>query len=206
MLRSCYLHLLTNFNDVKTFDKLLQPILNEKIDMSSESKPKVISLEEDRTGRAKCKEPTCLKGIEKGTLRVGAPLFAQGRTTTGWFHPNCFIIGVSVEECSKGNGGKCKVTKVKFGKGDFRALIRCGSAKFGLSLRSAKRLLQPVLNSLALSFSDINGSKELPEKYSVEWIHDDDDLNSTQDQSINNKRTMNDNSDQIVLPKKQKLE
>merc|ERR1711997_923478 len=164
LLRSCYLHLLTNFNDVKTFDKLLQPALNEKIDMSSESKPKVISLEEDRTGRAKCKEPTCLKGIEKGTLRVGAPLFAQGRTTTGWFHPNCFIIGVSVEECSKGNGGKCKVTKVKFGKGDFRALIRCGSAKFGLS------------------FSDINGSKDLPEKYLAEWIHDDEKLNLTQDQ------------------------
>jgi len=174
--------------------------------MSSESKPKVISLEEDRTGRAKCKEPTCLKGIEKGALRVGAPLFAQGRTTTGWFHPDCFIIGVSVEECSKGNGGKCKVTKVKFGKGDFRALIRCGSAKFGLSLRSAKRLLQPVLNAIGLSFSDINGSKKLPEKYSVEWIHDGNAAISTENQNINKKRTVKGNNDQTSRPKKQKRE
>ena len=137
--------------------------------MASESKLKVIAVEKDQTGRARCKESSCLQKIEKGDARVGAPMFAQGRTVTAWFHPNCFISGVMVEECQKGNGGKCKISKAKFGKGDFRALIRCGSAKFGLGLKPAKRLLQPVLETIELNFSDINGAKDLPEKYSIEW-------------------------------------
>ena len=173
--------------------------------MSTDSKPRsIICLEEDLTGRAKCKEPTCLKAIEKGALRVGAPIFAQGRTTTGWFHPNCFMIGVSVEECSKGNGGKCKLTKEKLGKGDFRALIRCGSAKFGLSLRVGKRLLYPVLKSQNLDFSDINGSKNLPKKYLNEWIcavsYDAPTKNIE-----NTKRVLKDKNDGFDSPKKQKI-
>ena len=168
--------------------------------MSGESKPQVICLVEDRTGRSRCKEPTCLQGIEKGSLRVGAPVFAQGRTTTGWFHPKCFISGVSVEECSKGNGGKCKITKEKIGKGDFRALIRCGSAKFGLSLRSAKRLLHPVLSSQDLSFSDINGSKDLPEKYSAQWT------SGVEQQHENKRKILKDSDDELSSPKKKKLE
>ena len=174
--------------------------------MSSESKPRsLICLEEDTTGRAKCKEPTCLKGIEKGKLRVGAPVFAQGRTTTGWFHPSCFLTGVSVEECLKGNGGKCKLTKEKFGKGDFRALIRCGSAKFGLSLRVAKRLLLPILKSECLCFSDINGSKILPEKYLTEWIRDMS-CDIPRKNIENEMRILKEKNEDLPSPKKRKRE
>lgn len=142
--------------------------------MAAESKPKVICVAEDNTGRARCKECTCLTRIEKGNLRVGAPMFAQGRTVTAWFHPHCFIKGIKVEECPKGNGGKCKVTKAKIGKGDFRALIRCGSAKFGLGLKPAKRLLEPVLEAVGINFSEINGANVLPEKYSIQWNEEKD--------------------------------
>merc|ERR1712136_165837 len=136
----------------------------------------------------------------KGKLRVGAPVFAQGRTTTGWFHPSCFLTGVSVEECSKGNGGKCKLAK-----GDFRALIRCGSAKFGLSLRVAKRLLQPILKSECLNFCDINGSKILPEKYQTEWIRDLS-CDVPRKNIENDMRVLKDKNDDLASPKKRKTE
>ena len=156
------------------FNNYLGDVVKKEIKMTSESRPKakLISVEEDQTGRARCKETSCLTKIEKKSIRVGAPIFAQGRTVTGWFHPNCFINGVSVEECIKGNGGKCKATQIKFTKGDFRALIRCGSAKFGLSLKPAKRLLLPVLESVGQTFEDVNGANKLPEKYSGSWCMD----------------------------------
>ena len=84
-------------------------------------------------------------------------------------------------------------------------MIRCGSAKFGLSLRVAKRLLQPILKSECLSFCDINGSKILPEKYQTEWIRDLS-CDVPRKNIENDMRILKDKNDDLASPKKRKRE
>jgi len=125
--------------------------------------------EQATTSRSSCKQCTCLGQINQGEMRVGVPMFAAGRTTTGWFHPNCFIQGVSVEISEKGNGGKCKLTNLKFAKGDFRCLIRSGNAKFGLGMKAAKMLLPPVLELAKMKMSEVEGVSTLPIEFQKMW-------------------------------------
>lgn len=101
---------------------------------------KVVFVETAESNRSKCKNCACLGLIQKGDARVGVPMFAAGRTITGWFHPACFVKDGLVAEIVERNAGLCKQTRRKFAKGDFRLRVSCGNAKFGLSQEGAKKL------------------------------------------------------------------
>eukprot|EP00392_Amoebophrya_sp_AT5.2_P009972 g10003.t1 len=127
-------------------------------------KPKapVVNVEIASTNRSRCKSCDCLQPIDKGTMRVGVPMFAQGRTITAYFHPECFFRGLSAETVERNNAGACKHTRVKFAKGDFRLRIACGNAKFGLAMDAARALLKPALEAAGKNLADVAGVSELP--------------------------------------------
>ncbi|CAD7922847.1 unnamed protein product [Amoebophrya sp. A120] len=148
---------------------------------TTEDKPKakVVEVEIATTNRSRCKSCECLQVIEKGTVRVGVPMFMQGRTLTAWFHPHCFFDGLSVEVVQRNGAGMCKHTRKKFEKGDFRAKVCCGNAKFGLSLQAARELFQPVLESLTENkkrFRDIAGVETLPADLQAQFLGSDDGI------------------------------
>lgn len=109
------------------------------------------------TNRSSCK--ITLQPIAKGEMKVSAPMFAGGRTVMASFKaPNFLQTGFSVDEVNKGNAGKCKMTKRKFEKGDLRCRVHAGMAKFNLSLKSAKPVLQQILAACSV---DVKKDKAL---------------------------------------------
>jgi len=119
---------------------------------------------------AHCKENACKQLIEKGTPRACVPMFIQGRTLTGSFHPACLAKGLQVEIVTRSNAGACKASGRKFDKGVFRLVVQGGNARFGLGLAAAGKLLPPLLAAANINGRNLPGLDAVPSPMQAQFL------------------------------------
>eukprot|EP00947_MAST-08B_sp_MAST-8B-sp1_P003181 g3181.t1 len=124
----------------KTSNKKPQPAA---LPPPSSSPPPFLTIEQAKTGRAKCR--ACREPIEQGAYRIGQQAWIVGRNAMTWQHPDCFVgrVCVAVEPSGR---GKCKATGRQLAKGEVKLGLRSHTATAWVALSSVPAVLAPVLS------------------------------------------------------------